>query len=127
MHPKEDLLNDQNIEYLIDPPMQLSKPRLTSKSLPATSGGSVLVSQQPQSQLVSFEATRTQCGEHGSGPKEQEDGTSTQFVAWFDTVFATSNPQLKQKAILASQDAALAAFAEAHQGREEPVESPGPC
>ena len=64
-----------------------------------------------------FEATRTQHGGCGSRPKEQGDGTSAQFVAWFDTAFTASDP-LKQKAILASQAAALAVLAEACQRRE---------
>ena len=114
-------------EYLIDPSEQLTKLRVTLRPIPAMSSRSVLVSQQPQSWLGSFKATRTQCGECGSRPKEQGDGASAQFVAWFDTAFATSSPQLKQQAILASWDAASAVLAEAHQEREESMEGPGSC
>ena len=34
-------------EYLIDPPLQLSKPRVTSRPLPAARGGMVLMNHQP--------------------------------------------------------------------------------
>ena len=114
-------------EYLIDLPLQISKLRITSKLLPSASGESVLASQQSRSQLGSFEATRTQCGGCDLGSKGQEDATRAQFVSWFDTAFANSDPQLKQKALLASWDAASAVLVEAQQTREEPVEGPGPC
>ena len=42
-------------EYLIDPPLQLSKPRVTLRLLPAASGSMVLMSHQPQSELGSLQ------------------------------------------------------------------------
>ena len=61
--------------------------------------------------MGSFEATRSQHGGHDPKPKEQ--GINAKFATWFDTTFAVSNPQLKQKAILASWDATTAILMEA--------------
>ena len=46
-------------KYLIDPPLQLSKPRVTLRPLPVASGGSVLTNHQPRSEPGSFKVTRT--------------------------------------------------------------------
>ena len=35
-------------EYLVDPPVQLTRPQVTSKPLPATGGGSRLAQDQPK-------------------------------------------------------------------------------
>ena len=43
----------------------------------------------------------------GHGPKAKEQSLSAKFAAWFNTTFANLNPQWKQKAILASQEATL--------------------
>ena len=87
-------------EYLIDPPLQLSKPRVTSRPLPAASGRMVLTSHQPQSELGSFEATRTPRYGHSLEPKVQEDTARKQFIAWFDTACANLDPRVKHKACL---------------------------
>ena len=60
--------------------------------------------------MGSFEATRSQRGGHDLKPKKQ--GIGAEFATWFDTTFAVSNPQLKQKAILASQEATTAILME---------------
>ena len=70
---------------------------------------------------------RTQCGGCDSRTKECGDSASAHFATWFDTTFAVSDPQLKSKAILASQDAALAVLVEACQSWEGPMEGPGHC
>ena len=46
-------------EYLINPPLQISKPRVTLRPLPAASNRMVLMGHRPQSELGSFEATGT--------------------------------------------------------------------
>ena len=84
-------------EYLIDPPLQLSKPRVTSRPLPAASGGFVLTNHRPQSELGSFKATRTPRYGHSSEPKVQEDTARKQFIAWFDTTCANLDPIVKCK------------------------------
>ena len=96
-------------EYLINPPLQLSKPRVTSKPLSAGSGGSVLTNHQPQSELGSFKVTRTPRYGHSSEPKVQEDTAKKQFMAWFDTAFANLDPRVKHKALLASRNVLLIA------------------
>ena len=100
-------------EYLIDPPLQLSKPGVTLKPLPAASSRMVLMNHQPQSELGSFEATRTpRCG-HSLELKVQEDIARKQFIAWLNTACANLDPKVKRRALLASKDATLAIIAKA--------------
>ena len=100
-------------EYLIDPPLQPSKPRVTSRPLPDASGGSVLTNHQPQSELGSFKVTRTPRYGRSSEPKVQKDTARKQFIAWFNTTCVNLDPRVKRKAMLASRDAALANIVEA--------------
>ena len=114
-------------EYLINPLLQLSKPRVTSRPLPATSRGSVLTCKQPQSQLGSFEATRIQrCG-CSSESKVQGDAVKAQFITWFDTASANLNLMVKRKPLLASRDVASAVIAEAWWEKEELAVGLDPC
>ena len=106
-------------EYLINTPLQLSKPRVTSRLLPAASSWMVLMNHQPRSELGSFEATRTP--RHGCSlePKVQEDTARKQFIAWVNTACANLDATVKCRALLASKDAALAVIAEARWESEE--------
>ena len=80
-------------EYLINPPLQLSKPRVTSRPLSAASCGFVLTNHRPQSELRSFKVTRTPRYGCSSEPKVQEDTARKQFIAWFDTTLQTLTPE----------------------------------
>ena len=106
-------------QYLIDPLLQLSKPKITLRPLPAASVGSVLTNHRPQSKLGSFKVTRTPRYGHSSEPKVQEDTAKKQFMAWFDTASASLDPRVKCKALLASRDAASAIITEAQCKSEE--------
>ena len=106
-------------EYLIDPPLQLSKPRVTLRPLPAASGRSVLTNHQPQSELGSFKVTRTPRYGCSSEPKVQEDTARKQFIAWFKTACVNLDPRVKCIALLASRDATLAFIIEAQCESEE--------
>ena len=75
-------------EYLIDPLLQLYKPRVTLRPLPAASGRFILTNHQLQSELGSFEVTRSPRYGHSSEPKVQEDTARKQFIAWFNTTCA---------------------------------------
>ena len=110
-------------QYLIVPLLELSKPKVTSRPLPAASGGSVLTNHQPQSELGSFKATKTPRYGRSSEPKVHEDTAKKQFMAWFDTAFANLDPRVKHKALLASRDATSAIIAEARRESEEQARS----
>ena len=114
-------------EYLIDPLLQLSKPKMTSRPLPAVSGGFVLTSHQPRSQLGSFEATRTQQCRRSSESMVWENAVKMQFITWFNMASANLNLIVKWKALLASRDATSAIIVEAQWEREEPAGSLDPC
>ena len=45
-------------EYLVDPPIQPTRPRVTSKPLPAVGGGSRLAQDQPRSEFGTFKPSR---------------------------------------------------------------------
>ena len=106
-------------QYLINPPLQLSKPRVTLRPLPSASGRFVLTNHQPQSEPGIFEVTRIQRYGHSSEPKVQEDIAKKQFMAWFDTAFANLYLRVKRKALLASQNATSAIITEACHESEE--------
>ena len=68
-------------KYLIDPSLQLYKPRVTSRPLPAASGRMVLMNHRPQSELGSFEVTRTSRYGCSLESKVQKDTARKQFIA----------------------------------------------
>ena len=51
-------------EYLVDPPLQTSKPQVTLRPLSAASGGSVLVQDQPRSKIGTFTPSRATSNMH---------------------------------------------------------------
>ena len=106
-------------EYLIDLPLQISKPRVTSRPLPAASSGMVLTSYRPRSELGSFEVTRTPRDGRSLEPKVQEDTARKQFIAWIDTACANLEPRVKYRALLASKVATLAIIGEARWESKE--------
>ena len=106
-------------EYLINPPLQLSKPRVTLRPLPAASDGMVLMSHWPQSELGSFKVTRTPRYGHSLEPKVQEDTARKQFIAWFNTTCANLDTRVKHRALLSSKDAALAVITKVRWESEE--------
>ena len=106
-------------QYLIDPLLQLSKPKVILRPLSAANGRSVLTNHRPLSELGSFKVTRTPRYGCSSEPKVQEDTAKKQFMAWFDTAFANLDPRVKHKALLASRDAASAVITEAQHESEE--------
>ena len=69
----------------------------------------------------SFEATRSWHEE--CGPRAKEQSLSAKFAAWFDTTFADSIPQWKQKAIQASREAASVVLMKAQHYKEKPAET----
>ena len=100
-------------QHLINPPLQLSKPKVPSKPLPAASGRSVLTNYWPQHELGSFKLTGTPRYGHSSEPRAQDDAVKKQFMAWFNTAFANLDPRVKRKALFASRDAVSAVITEA--------------
>ena len=110
-------------EYLINSLLQLSKPRVTLRPLPAANGWYVLTNHRPQSELGSFKATRTPRYGCSSEPNVPEDAAKKQSMAWFNTAFANFDPGVKCKALLASRDVASAVIAEAQHESEEQARS----
>ena len=72
------------VEYLSNLSRKVAKPQDAGRSLHTI-------------RIGSFKITRSQHEEHG--PKAKEQSLSAKFAAWFDTTFANSDPQWKQKAI----------------------------
>ena len=123
MHSVERWVGHQSIpkrvfrptEYLTDPPKWPAKPQTMARPLHHVGSGPI----------GSFEATRSQRGGCDQKPKEQSLGAK--FAAWFDTTFADSNPQWKQKAILANQEAAMVILMKAQHCGEGPTEASNTC
>ena len=99
-------------EYLVDPPLQLSKPQVTLRPLSAASGSSVLVQDQPQSEIRTFKPSGATSNTCMSKLKNTEDISSSIFMSWFKTVSANLNTRIKCKALFACQQAASAMIAE---------------
>ena len=95
-------------EYLVDPPLQLSKPQVTSRPLSAASDGSVLVQDQPQSEIRTFKPSGARSNTCTSNLKNTEDISSSIFMSWFKTVSANLDTKVKHKALFACQEAASA-------------------
>ena len=77
-------------EYLVDPPLQPSKPQVTSRPLSTASGGSVLVQDQPQSEIRIIRSHKQHIH---SKSKNTKDISSSIFMSWFKTVSATSTQE----------------------------------
>ena len=88
-------------EYLVNPPLQLSKPQVTSKPMPAASGGSVPVQDQPQSEIETFKPSRAISNTCTSRSRNTEDISSSLFMSWFKTVSANFDMRVKCKALFA--------------------------
>ena len=99
-------------EYLVDPPLLLSKPQVTLRPLSAASGSSVLVQDQPQSKIRTFKPSRATSNTCTSKSKNTEDISSSIFMSWLETVSANLNTRIKHKALFACQEAPSAVIAE---------------
>ena len=108
-------------EYLVNP-LQLSKPQVTLRPLSTTSGGSVLVQDQPQSKIGTFKPSGATSNTCTLKSKNTEDISSSIFMSWFMTVSANLNTKVKCKALFACQEAASAVIAEEWCNVEEQTE-----
>ena len=97
-------------EYLVNPPLQLSKPQVTLRPLSAASGGSVLVQDQPQSKIGTFQPSGATSNTCTSKSKNTEDISSSIFMSWFETV-QDLDTRIKCKALFACQEAASTVIA----------------
>ena len=109
-------------EYLVNPPLQLSKPQVTSRPMSAASGGSVLVQDQPRSEIGTFKPSGATSNTCTSRSKNTEDISSSIFMSWFETVSANLNTKVKHKALFACREAASAVIAEEWGNVEEQTE-----
>ena len=88
-------------EYLVDPPLQLSKPQVTSGPLSAASGSSALVQDQLQSEIGTFKPLGATSNTCTLKLKNTEDISSSIFMSWFETVSANLDTRIKCKALFA--------------------------
>ena len=112
------------VEYLIDPPIQPTKPKTTVRPL-LDDNESTSTDQLPLSRAGSFEATRFQ--HERSFPKLKEQSPGEKFAVWFDNTFTNWSAKLKQKAIQVSQEAAARVLFRAPHSPREPVLMPQHC
>ena len=99
-------------EYFVNPPLQPSKPQVTSRPLSAASCGSVLVQDQPQSEIGTFKPSGATSNTCTLKSKNTEDISSSIFMSWFETVSANLDTRIKCNALFACQEAASTMIAE---------------
>ena len=110
-------------EYLVDPPVQPTRPRVTSKPLPAAGGGSRPAQDQPQSEFGTFklsEATGNACT---SRSRDTESALINLFMSLFETISANLDETVKRRTLFACQEAASSMIAEELCDREELAEA----
>ena len=88
-------------EYLVNPPLQPSKPQVTLRPLSAASGGSVLVQDQPRSEVRTFKLSGATSNTCMLKSKNTEVFSSSIFMSWFETVSANLDTRIKCKALFA--------------------------
>ena len=81
-------------EYLV-PPIQPTRPQVTSKSLPAVGGGSRLAQDQPRSEFGTFKLSRATGNVCTSRPRDIESASISLFMSWFKTISANLNENVK--------------------------------
>ena len=98
-------------QYLMTLPVQMTKPKLTSKPLPALSSISKLVLQETRSDAEDHQRIQLT----GGGDNRRLAGTDVvpinHLVWWFQAISANMNVEAQRRAIAASQKAASSVFA----------------
>ena len=88
-------------QYLMTPPVQMTKPKLTSKPLPAVSSISKLVLQETQSNAEDHQRIKLM----GGGDARRLAGTDVpinHFVQWFQAISANMKLEAQRRALAAS-------------------------
>ena len=114
-------------EYLVNPPLQPSKPQMTLRLLSTASGGLVLMQDQPQSRIGTFKPSGATSNTCTLKLKNTEDISSSIFMSWFETVCANLDTKVKHKALFACQEVASAVITENWCNVEEQTEVTHGC
>ena len=82
-------------EYLVNPPIEPTRPRVTSKPLPAVGGGSRLAQDQPQSESGTFKPSRATGNVCTSRSRDTESASINLFMSWFEAISVNLNEKVK--------------------------------
>ena len=93
-------------QYLIMLPVQLIKPRLTSKLLPASSSISKLVPPKTQSDAEEHQWVQLTAGGDARRVTGTDAAPVNNFVQWFQAISANINAEAQKRALAASRKAA---------------------
>ena len=104
-------------QYLMTPPIQMTKPKVTSKPLPAMSSISKLVLKETQSDAEDYQRIKLMGGGDARGLAETNIVPINCFVQWFQAISANMNAETQRRALSASWKAASSVFA--NEGDDE--------
>ena len=93
-------------QYLVTPLIQKTKPRVTSKPLPAAGSTSKLVPKETQSNFKDCRRVKLTSRGDAKGLVKADVGPIKHFVHWFQTISANLDTEVQKKALSASWEAA---------------------
>ena len=103
------------------PPIWMTKPKLTSKLLPAWSSTSKLVPSKTRSDAEDHQRIELT----GGGDARRLAGTDAapinHFVRWFQAISVNMNVEAQKRALAASRKAASSVFADVGDDEESPI------
>ena len=96
-------------QYLMTPPVQMTKLKLKSKPLPANSI-SKLVPPETQSDAKEHQHIELKAGGNARRSTRAEDAPINNFVRWFQAISTNMNAEAQKRALAASRKAASSVF-----------------
>ena len=99
-------------EYLLIPPIQMMKPNVTSKPLPASSSISKLVPKETRSDADDHQKIKLTGGGDARGLAKTDVVPINHFVRWFQAISANMNAEAQRRALSALHKAASSVFAD---------------
>ena len=105
-HPSIPLRMFSLKQYLVTPPVQRTKPRMTSRPLLASTLTSKLVLKESQSDFKDHRKVKLTCGGDAKGLVKAEAGVISYFIHWFQTISANLDTEVQKRALSASREAA---------------------
>ena len=103
------------------PPIWMTKPKLTSKLLPAWSSTSKLVPAKTQSDAEDHQRIKLMSGGDTRRPAGTDAAPINHFVQWFQAISVNMNGEAQRRALVASRKAASSEFTDVEDDEESSI------